>query len=75
MKIPAGTQNGRQFRLKGKGVNETRTGRQGDQICIVTIKVDEDLSRKEKELYRQLQELQGTRSGESVWSKFKKSFS
>ena len=75
MKIPAGTQNGKQFRLKGKGVKDIRGGKEGDQICTVNIRVDDNLSRKEKELYKQLQELQGTRQGESVWERFKKNFS
>ena len=75
MKIPAGTQNGKQFRLKGKGVKDIRSGKEGDQICTVNIRVDDNLSRKEKELYKQLQELQGTRQGESVWERFKKNFS
>ncbi len=75
MKIPAGTQNGKQFRLKGKGVTDVRGGSKGDQFCTVNIRVDDNLSRKEKELYKQLQELQGTRQGESIWERFKKSFS
>ncbi len=75
MKIPAGTQHGKQFRLRGKGINEARTGRTGDQICVVNITVDDNLSHKEKELYKELQKLQGTRAGESIWSRFKKSFS
>ena len=75
MKIPAGTQNGKQFRLKGKGVVDIRGGKEGDQICTVNVRVDDNLSRKEKELYRQLQELQGTRQGESIWERFKKNFS
>ena len=75
MKIPAGTQNGRQLRLKGKGIADERRGRQGDQIVTVTLTVDDDLSRKEKELYKQLQELQGTKSGDSIWTRFKKNFS
>ena len=75
MKFPAGTQNGKQFRLKGKGVKEVNGSRIGDQIVTVNITVDTDLSRKEKELYKQLQEMQGKREGESVWNRFKKSFS
>ena len=75
MKIPAGTQNGKQFRLKGKGVKDIRGGKQGDQIVTINLKVDEDLSKKEKELYKQLQEMQGTKSGESIWTRFKKQFS
>ena len=75
MKIPAGTQEGARLRLKGKGVTDLRSGRQGDQLCTVRIKVDTDISRKEKELYKQLQELQNNAKPESIWDKFKKQFS
>ena len=75
MKIPAGTQDGARLRLRGKGVVDLRSGRQGDQLCTVRIRVDTDLSRKEKELYKQLQDLQNNTKPESIWDKFKKQFS
>ena len=74
MKIPSGTQNGKQFRLKGKGVQDLRTSRYGDEYVTVNIVVDDDLSKREKELYKELQEIQGTKKGESIWTKFKKNF-
>ena len=73
MKIPAGTQDGQQLRLKEKGVKDLRTGKPGDQYCRVKVVVNKDLSRKEKELYSQLQQLQNS-SKETIWGKFKKSF-
>ncbi len=75
MKIPAGTQDGAQLRLKNKGIPDLRGGKQGDQICCVRIQVDKNLSMKERELYKQLQELQGKQGKESIWDKFKKTFS
>ena len=75
MKIPAGTQEGTRLRLKNKGVEDLRGGRQGDQICTVRIKVDSDLSKREKELYAELQKLQNNRKNDTIWTKFKKSFS
>ncbi len=74
MKIPSATQSGKQFRLKGKGVQDLRSGKKGDQIVTVNVIVDEDLSKREKELYKELQEIQGTKKGDSIWSRFKKSF-
>lgn len=74
MKIPSGTQTGKQFKLKGKGVKDIRTGKNGDQIVTVNVVVDEDLSKREKELYKELQELQGTKKGESIWTRFKNTF-
>jgi molecular chaperone DnaJ len=73
MKIPAGIQDGGMLRLKGKGVVDQK-GRKGDQICTVRIKVDSDLTKKEKELYEQLQELQNSGKGETIWHRFKKNF-
>lgn len=72
MKIPAGTQEGTQLRLKGKGAPDTR-GNNGDQLCTVHVQVDKKLTAKEKELYAQLQKLQEEHS-ETVWQKFKKQF-
>lgn len=74
MKIPAGTQDGARLRLKGQGVPDIRGGKQGDQICTVRIKVDENLTKQEKELYQQLQDLQNSGRGDTVWQKFKNSF-
>ena len=48
LKIPAGTQSGRVFRLKGKGVRNGATGNTGDQLVTVHIvlpdKIDDELS-------------------------------
>jgi len=74
MKIPAGTQDGTRLRLKGKGVADIRGGKQGDQICTVRIKVDSSLTKQEKELYKQLQDIQNSGNGDTVWQKFKNSF-
>ncbi|MCR5230269.1 MAG: molecular chaperone DnaJ [Solobacterium sp.] len=75
MKIPAGTQDGTQLRLKGEGVPDLRGGRAGDQLCTVRIKIDTKLTMKEKELYKQLRELEGKPGKENIWEKFKRSFS
>ncbi|MBU0646202.1 molecular chaperone DnaJ [Patescibacteria group bacterium] len=52
LKIPAGTQSGTQFRLKGKGV-PGRHGR-GDQIIIANVVTPKKLSREQKKLLEQL---------------------
>jgi molecular chaperone DnaJ len=74
MKVPAGTQDGAKLRLRGQGVPDIRGGRQGDQICTVKVKVDDNLTRKEKELYQQLQDLQNSGRGDTMWQKFKNQF-
>lgn len=73
--IPAGTQNGAQLRLREKGVPDIKGGRPGDQICRIKVVVDKDLTRKEKELYQELKKIQDSGKGETIWQKFKKTFS
>ena len=63
------------MRLKGKGVADLRGGRQGDQICTIRVQVDKNLTMRERELYKELQKLQNNSGKESIWSRFKKSFS
>jgi len=75
MKIPAGTQDGTKLRLKNKGCADLRTGKLGDQICTVRIRVDDKLTRREKELYKELQDLEKNGKGKTFWQKFKEQFS
>lgn len=76
MKIPAGTQDGTMFRLRSKGIPEVRNPNQlGDQICTVKVQVDQHLTKREKELYKELADIQHSGQGETLWQKFKKQFS
>ncbi len=59
LKIPAGTQNGRTFRLKGKGLASLKDGRLGDEEVHITVETPAHLSDKQKELLRQFAELSG----------------
>jgi molecular chaperone DnaJ len=56
MKVPAGTSNGTVFRLKGKGAPK-RSG-QGDLLVTVGVQVPQKLSKPEKELLKQLQDVE-----------------
>ena len=69
--IPSGTQNGTQFRLKGKGLKDLRSDVNGDQFVEVKIDIPTKLSREEKEMYEKLRKLS---SQKSVFDKFKDSF-
>lgn len=53
LKIPAGTQSGKAFRLKGKGVKSVRGGGVGDLMCTVAVEVPVSLNSKQKELLQQ----------------------
>lgn len=53
--VPAGTQGGRTFRLKGKGMPNLRENEQhGDLLAQINIRVPEMLSDEERQLYEQL---------------------
>ena len=56
VKIPAGTQTGRQFRLKGKGMPVLNSSRVGDMIINVSVETPVNLSKKQKELIREFAE-------------------
>jgi molecular chaperone DnaJ len=53
-RIPAGTQSGQQFRLRGKGVPDLRGGDRGDQLVTVQVVVPKELSDDQRELFTQL---------------------
>ena len=56
LKVPAGTQGGRTFRIKGKGAPK-KSGT-GDLLVTVALEVPQKLSREEKKLLEQLKEAQ-----------------
>ncbi len=65
LKIPEGTQTGKQFRLRGKGVAPVRGGGAGDLMCRVAVETPVNLSRRQREL---LEEFRGTLEGDSSHS-------
>ncbi len=71
LKIPEGTQTGKLFRLRGKGVKPVRTSMVGDLLCRVVVETPVNLTSRQKEL---LQELQATLDGDDKQSPKKKSF-
>ena len=54
IKIPHGTQTGKIFRIKGKGVPHLHGYGRGDQLVAVTVKTPEKLTPHQKELLRQV---------------------
>ncbi len=60
LKIPAETQTGKLFRMRGKGVASTRSGYAGDLICRIVVETPVNLTSEQKELLHKLEEsLQG----------------
>jgi molecular chaperone DnaJ len=56
LRIPAETQTGKLFRLRGKGVTPVRGGTAGDLLCRVIVETPVNLNKEQKELLRQFQE-------------------
>ena len=72
LKIPAGTQPNTKFRLKEKGAPDLRSGKHGDQFVEVTIAIDKNLSKEQKDAYETLKTLENQH--ETAYDKFKKAF-
>lgn len=53
--VPAETQTGKLFRLRGKGVKSVRSGRTGDLICRVVVETPVRLTGEQRELLLQLE--------------------
>lgn len=60
LKIPAGTQPGKVFTLKGKGVPYLRRKERGDQLVIVNVEVPAKLTKEQRELFEKLAASLGT---------------
>lgn len=57
LKIPAETQTGKLFRLRGKGVTPVRGGSTGDLLCRVVIETPVELTMHQKELLEEFQKI------------------
>jgi len=60
--IPAGTQNGTVFRLKGKGVPVLRSNRRGDQLITSRVVVPVKLNEKQRKMLKELGDSLGIES-------------
>jgi molecular chaperone DnaJ len=56
IKIPAETQSGKTFRLRGKGIKGVRSHTHGDLLCHVVVETPVHLTDRQKELLRELEE-------------------
>lgn len=57
VKVPEGTQNGRQFRLKGKGMPVLRQPNIGDLYIQTAVETPQNLSRRQRELLEEFEQL------------------
>jgi len=78
MKIPAGTQAGRVFRLRGKGIPDVDGRGVGDQLVQVMVWTPQELDGRERELFEELARLDKKRAdseGKGFFEKMREAFS
>jgi molecular chaperone DnaJ len=76
--VPAGTQPGREFVLRGRGVPRLQGRGRGDLIAVVVVEIPTSLSEAETDLLRRFAEGRGEEVGESspgLFSRIKSAFS
>jgi len=55
IKVPAESQSGKVFRLRGKGIKGVRSQTHGDLLCHVVIETPVNLTERQKELLREFE--------------------
>jgi molecular chaperone DnaJ len=79
VEVPAGSQSGQQIRLRGRGMPRLRGAGRGDLHVVVTVVVPAKLSKREKELLQQLNEVSAPavlpKSGPSLGDRLRDLFS
>ncbi|MDI3338056.1 molecular chaperone DnaJ [Defluviimonas aestuarii] len=73
VKVPSGTQTGKQMRLRGKGMPALRGGGIGDMLIEVAVETPVNLTGRQKELLREFEQLSKDNNpeGSSFFSKVK----
>jgi molecular chaperone DnaJ len=69
LKIPQGTKNGQKFRMREKGVQNSRSAGRGDQIVEITVQAPEVHDERTKELLREYATLNPADPRAEIWSK------
>jgi len=72
IKIPEGTQSGKQFRLRGKGMPYMRGNGTGDLYVQINTEVPISLNKEQKELLEKFREIENEKSNPSIKQFFKK---
>jgi len=72
VKVPAGTQNGKQFRLREKGMPMMRSKNYGDLYIRAFTEVPVSLSKEQKNLLEQFKKLEDTKINPSIKNFFEK---
>jgi molecular chaperone DnaJ len=72
IKIPAGTQTGKQFRLKGKGMPYIRGSGNGDLYVQINTEVPISLNSEQKELLEKFRKIENDKSNPNIKQFFQK---
>jgi molecular chaperone DnaJ len=64
IRIPAETQTGRIFRLRGKGIKGVRSAQHGDLMCHVVVETPVNLTARQRELLQELEEISAAEDGQ-----------
>ncbi|PTX97929.1 molecular chaperone DnaJ [Opitutus sp. ER46] len=72
LKLPAGTQSGTTFRLRGKGMPSLRGGHQGDQLVRVQVEVPQSLTAEQRRLLEEFARVSGDAAEPTSRSFFEK---
>ncbi len=72
IKIPEGTQSGKQFRLKGKGMPYMRGSGDGDLYVQINTEVPVSLNKEQKELLEKFRQVENEKSNPSIKKFFQK---
>jgi len=78
IKIPEGTQNGREFKLRGKGVPHLNSHGKGDLVVEVRVATPSKLNKTQRDLLKQLSEtmtVENTPTNRGLFEKMKDIFS
>ena len=65
VRVPAGTQTNKQFRLKGKGMPVLRSSQLGDMYIQIAVETPVNLSKRQRELLREFDRESRNNSPES----------
>ena len=80
LNIPAGTQNGKKMRVKGKGIKSVRSNLVGDLYCHVVVETPINLTDRQKELLAEFETISTgldrsqTPRQKSFWERLKEAF-
>lgn len=70
LRVPPATQNGRSFKIKGKGLPIMNSEEFGDLYATIKVRLPDSLSEDEEDLYNKLRDIRGglpeTRSGTGI---------